>query len=57
MFSNRPIASFANTTVFKEERTRSGMGRYCNAVRDAAVVEGVMDIGIDIAWDRMEPGD
>jgi len=57
MFSNRPIASFASTTVFKEERTRSGTGRYCSAVRDAAVVEGVMDVGIDIVWERMEPGE
>jgi len=57
MFNNRPIASFASTTVFKEERTRSGTGRYCSAVRDAAVIEGVVDVGIDIAWERMEPGE
>jgi hypothetical protein len=38
--SKRPIASFAITTVFKEDRTRRGTGRYCNAVREAIVVVG-----------------
>jgi hypothetical protein len=38
--SKRPIASFANTTVFKEDRTRRGTGKYCNAVREASVVVG-----------------
>jgi hypothetical protein len=38
--SSLPIASFANTTVFIEESTMSGTGRYCNAARDIMVAVG-----------------
>jgi hypothetical protein len=54
--SNRPMASFANTTVFKEDRTRIGTGRYCNAVREAIVVVGdgnCMDRESELRIDRL----
>jgi hypothetical protein len=38
--SNRPIASLATTTVFSDDNTRRGTGKYCSAVRDANVVVG-----------------
>jgi hypothetical protein len=38
--SNRPIASLATTTVFNDDNTRRGTGKYCSAVRDANVVVG-----------------
>jgi hypothetical protein len=34
------MASLATTTVFNEESTRRGTGRYCSAVSDAIVVVG-----------------
>jgi hypothetical protein len=40
MPNNRPMASFATTTVFEEDRTSKGIGRYCSAVRDANAVVG-----------------
>lgn len=41
------MASFAITTVFSEESTRSGIGRYCSAVNDATMADG-WDEWIDI---------
>lgn len=34
------MASFATMTVFKDDNTRTGTGRYCIAVSDAIVVVG-----------------
>lgn len=34
------MASFAITTVFFEDRTKRGTGRYCRAVKDATMAEG-----------------
>jgi hypothetical protein len=55
--SKRPIASFANTTVFKEDRTKRGTGRYCNAVREAIVVVGVGNRIESESELRMDDGD
>lgn len=41
------MASFAITTVFSEDSTKRGTGRYCRAVRDATIADGV-DECIDI---------
>ena len=41
------MASFAITTVLLEERTRRGTGRYCSAVKDATMADG-LDECIDI---------
>lgn len=41
------MASFAITTLFSDERTKRGMGRYWRAVRDATVADGC-DECIDI---------
>jgi hypothetical protein len=34
------MASLARTTVFSEDSTRTGTGRYCSAVRDAIEADG-----------------
>jgi hypothetical protein len=39
MPNNRPIASFARHTVFKEESTNSGTGRYWRAVSEVIVAD------------------
>ena len=38
--SKRPIASLATTTVFNDDNTMRGTGRYCSAVSDAIAVVG-----------------
>ena len=39
MPNNRPIASFARQTVFEEDSTNTGIGRYWRAVSEAMVVD------------------
>lgn len=50
------MASFASITVFSDDSTRTGIGKYCSAVSEAMVaVGGVMCI--DMGSLRMESGD
>lgn len=50
------MASLASTTVFIDDRTRMGTGRYCSAARAMAVVVGVGGMMMDSSlW--TEPGE
>jgi hypothetical protein len=49
--SKRPMASLASTTVFSDDSTRTGTGKYCSATRDAVVADG------EVKCIDMESGD
>ena len=50
------MASLASITVFCDDKTRTGIGKYCSAVSYAMVVEGAVKC-IDMGSLRIELGD
>lgn len=52
-----PMASFARTTVLKDDSTMTGTGRYCRAVREAAVEVGMDEMPTERGSLRIEAGE